>query len=67
MLGTADNLIPVATAESFAEKLRSVGTQCEVVLYDGQPHGFFNEAKYAETLAEMDRFLVSLGYLKPES
>ena len=67
MLGTADELVPVATAESLAEKLRSVGTQCQVVLYDDQPHGFFNEAKYAETLAEMDRFLVSLGYLEPES
>jgi dienelactone hydrolase len=36
-------------------------------LYQDQPHGFFNfknEVYYIKTVLEMDRFLVSLGYLK---
>jgi acetyl esterase len=66
MLGTEDRLIPVATAEDFSARMVAAGVRCEVALYAGQPHGFFNEAKYAETLAAMDRFLVSLGYLEVE-
>lgn len=65
LLGTADELIPVATAQEFEKRMLEVGSRCEVVLYDGQRHGFFNQARFAETLLDMDRFLVSLGYLDP--
>jgi acetyl esterase len=47
--------------------MKAAGNRCELVGYDGQPHGFFNfgrkDGKYAETLAAMDAFLVSLGWL----
>jgi hypothetical protein len=43
--------------------MKSAGNRCELIGYEGQPHGFFNKAKYAETLAATDAFLVSLGYL----
>lgn len=65
LLGTEDELIPVKTVKKFEKEMLSVGSRCEVVLYEGQEHGFFNEVKFERTLAEMDRFLVSLGYLKP--
>lgn len=65
VLGTADDLVPVGTAHEFERRMLGVGSRCEVVLYEGQPHGFFNVAKFAETLLDMDRFLVSLGYLDP--
>lgn len=63
MLGTADKLIPVSVGEEYKKKMDEVGVRCELRLYDGQPHGFFNGARYNETLAEMDKFLTSLGWL----
>lgn len=65
-LGTKDRLIPVATAEKYRDTMTEVGVRSELFLYEGQPHGFFNKAKYDETVKEMDRFLTSLGYLEPK-
>ena len=66
-LGTKDKLIPVATAEKYRDLMKKAGVRSELFLYEGQPHGFFNESKskesYAKTVAEMDRFLVELGFL----
>ncbi|MEY4798262.1 MAG: hypothetical protein RI978_563 [Verrucomicrobiota bacterium] len=61
--GKADTTVPYSTVEKFAEVMKAAGNRCELVGYEGQPHGFFNKAKYAETLAAADDFLVSLGYL----
>jgi acetyl esterase len=61
--GKADSTVHYATVEKFAEVMKAAGNRCELVGYEGQPHGFFNKAKYAETLAATDDFLVSLGYL----
>jgi acetyl esterase/lipase len=61
--GKADSTVPYSTVEKFAEVMKAAGNRCELVGYEGQPHGFFNKAKYAETLAATDDFLVSLGYL----
>jgi acetyl esterase len=63
MLGTGDHLIPVATAEAYKTKMESFGVRCDLILYEDQPHGFFNQARYQETLQASDGFLVSLGYL----
>lgn len=61
--GRADTTVPYVTAEAFRDAMVKAGNRCELVGYDGMPHGFFNKAKYDETLREADRFLVSLGYL----
>ena len=63
-LGTKDNLIPVSTAEDYKKRMKDLGVRSDLHLYDGEPHGFFNKAKYDETVLETDRFLTSLGYLK---
>jgi acetyl esterase len=63
--GKADTTVPFSTVEVFAAEMKKSGNRCELVGYEGQPHGFFNSARYAETLAEADKFLVSLGYLAP--
>ncbi len=65
-LGTEDHLIPVDTSKRFQKLMQKAGGRCDLHLYDSQEHGFFNKAKYAETLFEADKFLVSLGYLKGE-
>lgn len=68
-LGTEDKLIPVKTAETYKKLMVDKGRRCDLHLYKGQGHGFFNfrnKANYTKTVIEMDRFLASLGYLKGE-
>lgn len=66
-LGTKDDLIPVATAQAYKKTMDTHGDRCDLHLYKDQKHGFFNSAKYNETVTEMDTFLVSLGWLKPKT
>ncbi len=65
--GRADTTVPFNTAEAFTKLMTKAGNRCELVGYDGQKHGFFNygraDNKYAETVAAMDQFLVSLGWI----
>ena len=68
-LGSEDALVPVATAEAYRQRMAAVGARCDVWIYAGQPHGFFNyrdgaNPYYHATVFEADRFLVSEGYLK---
>ena len=68
-LGTKDSLIPVATAKEYKQRMETVGRRCDLHLYDGQPHGFFNygnQKYYLDTVEKMDMFLVSLNYIKAE-
>ncbi|EDY19973.1 Alpha/beta hydrolase fold-3 domain protein [Chthoniobacter flavus Ellin428] len=64
--GKADTTVPYASAEAFATEMKKKGNRCDLVGYEGQTHGFFNAARYNETVAEADQFLVSLGYLPPQ-
>ena len=66
-LGTSDKLIPVDTAKTYQKTMEEKGGRCDLHLYDGQLHGFFNYKNteyYDKTVEEMDRFLESLGFLK---
>ncbi|MEM7476111.1 MAG: alpha/beta hydrolase [Planctomycetota bacterium] len=70
-LGSNDSLIPVTTAEDFDRNLKSVGITSELWIYEGQPHGFFNEGKsqesFLDTVLKMDAFLVNLQWLEGEA
>lgn len=66
--GKADTTVPFATAEAFAAKMKTAGNRCELIGFDGQPHGFFNYGRgnnrfFRVTLEQTDEFLASLGYL----
>lgn len=65
--GTSDHLVSIEHSRRFAEQMREHGRRCELVEYEGMPHGFFNFpaplGRYDEALAEMIRFLESLGLL----
>ena len=65
-LGTNDKLVPVETVRYYQIIMERVGSRCELFLYEGQGHGFFNY-RYMEyfnkTVGEADAFLVSLGLL----
>jgi len=66
--GRADTVVPFATAEAFAAKMKAAGNRCELVGFDGQNHGFFNygfgdNEFFLQTMKRADEFLASLGYL----
>jgi acetyl esterase len=67
LLGTQDDLIPVKTAEGYRDRMTELGGRCDLVLYEGQQHGFFNLGKnpeyYEKTQKDSDKFLSSLGLL----
>jgi acetyl esterase/lipase len=68
-LGTKDKLIPVSTAEKYKDLMVRSGGRCDLHLYEGRPHGFFNyrggkNTYYYQTVIEADKFLASIGYLE---
>ena len=68
-LGTNDNLIPVETVKYYQTVMHKIESRCELHLYEGEAHGFFNYKNfeyYKKTISESDKFLQSLGYLKKE-
>ncbi len=76
--GTADPTVLFASVEEFAKRMTAAGNRCELKPYKDQIHGFFNAGRgkgearakanrnYHKTLAQMDVFLESLDYLKPQ-
>ncbi len=65
-LGSADKLIPVETVKYYKTVMEKVKSTCELFIYEGQQHGFFNFKNiniYKETIFETDKFLTKLGFL----
>ncbi len=59
----------MASGEKFDADMKAAGLKSELHLYNGEPHGFFNEGKggfliFSDTLRKMDAFFVGLGYLE---
>lgn len=70
MHGEIDTTIPPAQMLRFQEIMRAAGNRCDVVLYPGQGHSFFNHDKaggrnYTETMRATEQFLASLHWLDP--
>ncbi|MBX3419999.1 MAG: alpha/beta hydrolase [Pirellulaceae bacterium] len=67
--GTDDRVVPHASVRWYAERATQLGTQCQVVSYEGAGHGFFNPGRGQEdyfeaTCQEMEAFLRSLKFLE---
>ena len=67
--GKDDKIVPFISSELFTKKMHKFSNQCILVDYEGAGHGFFNYGKksnifYNDTLDKMDKFLVSIGYIK---
>lgn len=66
-LGTEDKLIPVETVQYYKKVMERTGSRCDVHLYEGQGHGFFNfrnTENYKKTVKQTDEFLISIGFLE---
>jgi acetyl esterase len=63
--GADDVTVPLSQVKAFADEMKNVGVRCELVVYEGQAHSFFNRGKsYYETVIAADKFLGSLGWLQ---
>jgi sialate O-acetylesterase len=73
MVGTEDKLVKRNIAKQYKDKMEELGLRCDLIIYEGANHGFFNkkknEEKHYQSLIDADRFLISLKYLegKPET
>lgn len=68
-LGTKDHLVPVETAQYYKKVMEKVNSKCDLYLYEGQEHSFFNYKNFEyfkKTVSETDKFLQTLGYLNME-
>lgn len=66
-LGTKDHLIPVETAKDFQARMKKAGAKSELILYEGQKHGFYgsgNPKYFYKTVIDADKFLAGLGWVK---
>ncbi len=44
LLGTEDREVPVPVARAFCEAMTAHGNRCDLALYEGASHGFFNRS-----------------------
>ena len=70
--GDADTTVPIENAKGFKANLEKAGVRCELHVYPGAAHGFFNFGRgdgsaYTDTVAKMDQFLASLDLLGSKS
>ena len=68
MLGTKDQLFTQNQAKQYKQKMEAFGDRCDLILYQGQDHAFFNldidEEMHFQTMIDADIFLTSLGFLE---
>ena len=68
-LGDKDHLIPAETAKYYKTIMEKVKSRCDLFVYEGQGHGFFNYKNleyYKKTVSETDTFLQSIGFLNKD-
>ena len=65
LTGTKDKIVPVETIMNYKKIMESVGSRCDVILYEGAEHAFFNKGEdFIDTLLKSDIFLKSNWYLE---
>ena len=67
--GTNDSAVPYRTVELFEQRMKEAGNSCNLMGYEGQPHGFFNWGRagnlpFRNTMSAADQFLSKLGWIK---
>ena len=69
MIGTEDKFLE--SNRKYCQKSQELGNSCEIVVYEGADHAFFNYGRHGnryfyETLLAADRFLARQGFLTGE-
>lgn len=63
LVGSRDLEVPVPTVQAFCTRMRGLGGHCEIALYEGASHGFFNIPKYRDkTRQRILEFLTDLQH-----
>ena len=67
--GTNDSAVPYRTVELFEQRMKEEGNSCQLMGYEGQPHGFFNwgragNSPFRNTMSAADQFLSKLGWIE---
>ena len=63
--GSLDEMEPINKIKKYKEISSKYGTRCDVIIYSGQGHSFFNKQEFfIKTSEEVDKFLSSLGYIE---
>lgn len=67
-IGSLDSHIPITTAKSYKSEIEKVHGRCDLIIYEGETHGFFNPdhgvENFEKTLQQTFDFLNSLDILK---
>lgn len=68
LLGSTDKIIPVSVGERFKQKMDEVGSRCDLYIFEGMPHSFYNkpyggEEGYNAAMNATVDFLASLGWI----
>lgn len=68
MWGDKDKFLGMDVMKEFKKKMTDAGVRCEIEIYPGQPHSFFDDEKewVITTVGRADTFLASLGFLTGE-
>lgn len=63
--GSLDALVPIATAKAFADEMKKLGVQCELLEAPRMPHAFhYRDPWFTKTMFGAEMFLRGLGWLK---
>jgi acetyl esterase/lipase len=55
--GDADKTVPIAQSQLMLERCKSVGIRASLLTFEGAPHGFWHQPKWAEdTIAQAAKF-----------
>ena len=64
LTGTNDKIVPVESIINYKKIMESIGSRCDVILYEGAEHAFFNRGDdFIHTVFQTDIFLKSNRYL----
>lgn len=62
--GSADMTVPLKSVQDYAARVKELGGDCEVSVFEGKAHSFFNkEPEVWETLRQAETFLGKHGLL----
>lgn len=64
-VGSEDKLIPPYLAQNFKNICEKNGGRCDLHIFEGKDHGFFNQDEdYKTTIKLTEEFIRSIGYIK---